>query len=79
MASRALAWFRRDLRLGDNPVWADWRRGERWFRRMLIDGDMAQNAGNWQWVAGTGLDAAPFFWVFNPVAQSRRHGPEGFN
>lgn len=55
----------------------DWRRGERWFRRMLIDGDIAQNAGNWQWVAGTGPDAAPYFRVFNPVAQSRRHDPEG--
>ena len=55
----------------------DWRRGERWFRRMLIDGDIPQNAGNWQWVAGTGPDAAPYFRVFNPVAQSRRHDPEG--
>ncbi len=55
----------------------DWRRGERWFRRMLTDGDIPQNAGNWQWVAGTGPDAAPYFRVFNPVAQSRRHDPEG--
>ncbi len=55
----------------------DWRRGERWFRRLLVDGDVAQNAGNWQWVAGTGPDAAPYFRVFNPVTQSRRHDPEG--
>ena len=55
----------------------DWRRGERWFRRLLADGDLAQNAGNWQWVAGTGPDAAPYFRVFNPVAQSRRHDPDG--
>lgn len=55
----------------------DWRRGERWFRRLLVDGDLAQNAGNWQWVAGTGPDAAPYFRIFNPVAQSRRHDPDG--
>ena len=56
---------------------ADWRIGERWFRRLLVDGDIAQNAGNWQWVAGTGPDAAPYFRVFNPVLQSRRFDPEG--
>lgn len=55
----------------------DWRRGERWFRHLLVDGDLAQNAGNWQWVAGTGPDAAPYFRIFNPVAQSRRFDPEG--
>jgi len=55
----------------------DWRRGERWFRRMLTDGDIAQNAGNWQWVAGTGPDAAPYFRVFNPVSQSRKIDPAG--
>ena len=55
----------------------DWRLGERHFRRELIDGDLAQNVVNWQWVAGTGLDAAPYFRVFNPVLQSRRHDPRG--
>ena len=55
----------------------DWRIGERWFRRLLVDGDIAQNAGNWQWVAGTGPDAAPYFRVFNPVLQSRRFDPQG--
>ncbi len=55
----------------------DWRIGERWFRHLLVDGDIAQNTGNWQWVAGTGPDAAPYFRVFNPVLQSRRFDPEG--
>ena len=55
----------------------DWRIGERWFRRLLVDGDMAQNAGNWQWVAGTGPDAAPYFRVFNPVLQSEKFDPDG--
>jgi deoxyribodipyrimidine photo-lyase len=55
----------------------DWRIGERFFRHHLIDGDVAQNAGNWQWVAGTGTDAAPYFRVFNPVTQSKRFDPEG--
>lgn len=56
---------------------ADWRIGERFFRHHLLDGDVAQNAGNWQWVAGTGTDAAPYFRVFNPVTQSKRHDPNG--
>ncbi len=55
----------------------DWRAGERHFRRLLVDGDVPQNVGNWQWVAGTGPDAAPYFRVFNPVAQSRTHDPSG--
>ncbi len=55
----------------------DWRAGERWFRHLLVDADIPQNAGNWQWVAGTGTDAAPYFRVFNPVAQSRTHDPAG--
>ena len=55
----------------------DWRIGERHFRRLLLDGDVAQNVGNWQWVAGTGPDAAPYFRVFNPLTQSRTHDPRG--
>lgn len=55
----------------------DWRLGERWFRHHLVDADLAQNVGNWQWVAGTGADAAPYFRVFNPVTQSRRFDPAG--
>jgi deoxyribodipyrimidine photo-lyase len=55
----------------------DWRRGERWFRHHLIDGDVSQNVGNWQWVAGTGPDASPFHRVFNPVLQGRKFDPDG--
>lgn len=55
----------------------DWRKGERYFRHLLTDGDVAQNVGNWQWVAGTGPDAAPYFRVFNPTTQSRRFDPDG--
>ncbi len=55
----------------------DWRLGERYLRRHLIDGDTSQNVGNWQWVAGTGADAAPYFRVFNPVLQSKKFDPKG--
>lgn len=55
----------------------DWRLGEKYFRRQLIDGDIAQNVGNWQWIAGTGFDAAPYFRVFNPVLQSKKFDPDG--
>jgi deoxyribodipyrimidine photo-lyase len=55
----------------------DWRTGERHFRRLLVDGDVPQNAGNWQWVAGTGPDAAPYFRVLNPLTQARRFDPDG--
>jgi deoxyribodipyrimidine photo-lyase len=55
----------------------DWRVGERHFRHWLVDGDTAQNVGNWQWVAGTGPDASPYFRVFNPVTQSRKFDPNG--
>ncbi len=55
----------------------DWRWGERWFMDNLIDGDPSANNGGWQWVAGTGTDAAPYFRIFNPVLQSRRFDPHG--
>jgi deoxyribodipyrimidine photo-lyase len=55
----------------------DWRKGERFFRHHLIDADLAQNAGNWQWVAGTGPDAAPYFRIFNPTSQGRKFDPDG--
>lgn len=55
----------------------DWRRGEAWFRDTLLDADVASNAANWQWVAGSGADAAPFFRVFNPILQGEKFDPEG--
>lgn len=55
----------------------DWRWGEKYFRDQLLDGDLAVNNGSWQWVAGTGTDAAPFFRIFNPVRQSRKFDPVG--
>jgi len=55
----------------------DWRLGEAWFWDTLVDADPANNAVGWQWVAGTGADAAPYFRVFNPVLQSRKFDPDG--
>ncbi|AWK86736.1 cryptochrome/photolyase family protein [Azospirillum thermophilum] len=54
-----------------------WQAGEAWFRDTLVDADHANNAGNWQWVAGCGADAAPFFRVFNPVLQGEKFDPDG--
>ena len=54
-----------------------WQRGEQWFWDTLLDADRANNALNWQWVSGCGVDAAPYFRIFNPVAQSERFDPEG--
>jgi deoxyribodipyrimidine photo-lyase len=55
----------------------DWREGERWFMRHLLDGDPAVNVGNWQWVASTGADAMPAFRIFNPALQGSRFDPRG--
>lgn len=55
----------------------DWREGERLFRALLADGDLASNNGGWQWAAGSGTDAQPFFRIFNPVSQGERFDPEG--
>ena len=55
----------------------NWRLGEQWFWDTLLDADPANNPGNWQWVAGCGLDASPFFRIFNPVTQGERFDPEG--
>lgn len=55
----------------------DWQWGERHFMHHLVDGDPAANNGGWQWTAGTGTDAAPYFRIFNPVLQSEKHDPGG--
>ena len=55
----------------------DWRLGEKWFWDTLVDADLAANAANWQWVAGSGADAAPYFRIFNPVLQGRKFDPDG--
>ncbi|NHC14620.1 cryptochrome/photolyase family protein [Motilibacter deserti] len=55
----------------------DWLRGARHFMHWLRDGDLASNNGGWQWVAGTGTDAAPYFRVFNPVTQGKSFDPDG--
>jgi deoxyribodipyrimidine photo-lyase len=54
-----------------------WQDGERWFWDTLVDADLANNSGGWQWVAGCGADAAPYFRVFNPVLQGEKFDPEG--
>lgn len=58
-------------------LFIDWRWGEKFFMQHLIDGDFAANNGGWQWSASVGVDAAPYFRVFNPVTQSQRFDPEG--
>ena len=55
----------------------DWRQGEAWFRDTLVDADPANNAASWQWVAGSGADASPFFRIFNPVLQGETFDPDG--
>ncbi len=54
-----------------------WRHGEAWFRDTLVDADLANNAAGWQWVAGSGADAAPYFRVFNPMTQGKKFDPDG--
>lgn len=55
----------------------DWRLGARHFMKHLVDGDLASNQHGWQWTAGTGTDAAPYFRIFNPITQGRRFDPDG--
>jgi len=55
----------------------DWRSGEDWFWDTLVDADLAVNAASWQWVAGSGADAAPYFRIFNPISQGGKFDPDG--
>ena len=54
-----------------------WQEGEAWFRDTLVDADLANNIMGWQWVAGCGADAAPYFRIFNPVLQSKKFDARG--
>jgi deoxyribodipyrimidine photo-lyase len=54
-----------------------WQDGAKWFWDTLVDADLANNTMNWQWVAGSGADAAPYFRIFNPVTQGKRYDPDG--
>jgi deoxyribodipyrimidine photo-lyase len=55
----------------------DWREGEKWFWDTLVDADLANNSAGWQWVAGSGADASPFFRIFNPITQGEKFDPDG--
>jgi deoxyribodipyrimidine photo-lyase len=79
---RAEAWMHNRVRMVVasflvKDLHIDWRRGARFFLDRLVDGDLASNNHGWQWVAGTGTDAAPFFRIFNPTLQGGRFDPEG--
>lgn len=55
----------------------DWRLGQAWFHDTLVDADVANNSASWQWVAGSGADAAPYFRIFNPILQGEKFDPDG--
>lgn len=78
----ATGWMHNRLRMVvamylTKDLFINWRWGERHFMLNLIDGDLAQNNGGWQWSASTGTDAAPYFRIFNPVMQSEKFDPDG--
>ena len=54
-----------------------WHHGESWFWDCLFDADLANNSAGWQWIAGCGADAAPYFRIFNPITQGKKFDPEG--
>ena len=54
-----------------------WHYGQKWFFDCLVDADMGNNSASWQWVAGSGVDAAPYFRIFNPVLQGEKFDKEG--
>ncbi|MEF8774625.1 MAG: deoxyribodipyrimidine photo-lyase [Halobacteriales archaeon] len=78
---RAEAWMHNRVRMLaasflTKDMLLDWRRGYDWFRRRLVDHDPANDSGGWQWAAGTGTDAQPYFRVFNPMTQGERYDPD---
>ncbi|WP_424347924.1 cryptochrome/photolyase family protein [Kocuria sp. CH-021] len=78
---RATGWMHNRVRmvagsLLTKNLLVDWRAGEQWFWEMLVDAEPACGPGNWQWVAGSGADASPFFRIFNPLTQGRKFDPE---
>ena len=79
---RATGWMHNRLRMIAasflvKDLHVEWQHGARWFLRWLVDGDLASNNHGWQWTAGSGTDAAPFFRIFNPTTQGRRFDPDG--
>ena len=54
----------------------DWRQGEKWFWDCLVDANLASNSASWQWIAGCGADAAPYFRIFNPITQGKKFDPD---
>lgn len=79
---RATGWMHNRVRMIaasflTKDLMIDWRVGEKWFWDALVDADPASNAVGWQWVAGSGVDAAPYFRVFNPVLQGEKFDPTG--
>ena len=54
-----------------------WKEGEKWFWDCLLDADLANNSASWQWIAGCGADAAPYFRIFNPITQASKFDPNG--
>ncbi len=58
-------------------LFINWREGEKWFMENLVDADTASNVGGWQWTAGSGVDAAPYFRIFNPITQGEKFDPDG--
>ena len=78
----ALGWMHNRLRMIVasflvKDLHIEWQHGARHFMRHLVDGDLASNQHGWQWTAGTGTDAAPYFRVFNPVTQGQKFDPDG--
>ncbi len=79
---KEIGWMHNRLRMVaamflTKDLFLDWRRGERFFMRHLVDGDLGSNNGGWQWSASTGTDAAPYFRIFNPTSQSRKFDADG--